>query len=371
MSLAIAFCDPNPVSPFSDRLDGDLANIRKLTVAVAYLTSDGAEYLTWKFNAGLDPSSCSLCVTIHHPTDLERLVTLHHRMNGRIFIYAPRASGGTGSKPKLPRLMHSKVVLAERDNGIKVAFVGSHNWTAPALWGENMEASVRIEGTAKEKFFQHVQDHLAACREGCERFDPARLEEYMRLQWELYTKEPPLRKPRAAGKARRRAAKPQVVIPGEMTRTKQLPQDLFGLEHPAWVNVVAVTADDRVVLVRQYRHGLGQVDFELPAGVVEADDASPEAAARRELLEETGYGGGVWRPLCVTSANPGTHNNLTHSFLAVGVQPAAPPAPDVTEDIRCMTVPVADVVRLVRDGEVVQALHLAPLLRYLLTRPAG
>jgi 8-oxo-dGTP pyrophosphatase MutT (NUDIX family) len=146
--------------------------------------------------------------------------------------------------------------------------------------------------------------------------------------------------------------------------------EYFVLEYPAWVNVVAVTTDDRVVLVRQYRHGLGRVDFELPAGLVEADDASPEAAARRELLEETGYGGGVWRPLCVTSANPGTHNNLTHSFLAVGVQPAAPPAPDATEDIRCMTVPVADVVRLVKPGEVVQALHLAALLTYLLTRPA-
>jgi 8-oxo-dGTP pyrophosphatase MutT (NUDIX family) len=146
--------------------------------------------------------------------------------------------------------------------------------------------------------------------------------------------------------------------------------EYFVLEYPAWVNVVAVTPDDRVVLVRQYRHGLGRVDFELPAGVVDAADASPEAAARRELLEETGYGGGAWRPLCVTSANPGTHSNLTHSFLAVGVRPAAPPAPDATEDIRCLTVPVAEVARLVESGEVVQALHLAPLLKYLLMRPA-
>ena len=148
-------------------------------------------------------------------------------------------------------------------------------------------------------------------------------------------------------------------------------EEYFVLEYPAWVNVVAVTSEDQVVLVRQYRHGLGRVGIELPAGVVDPGDPSPASAARRELLEETGYGGGAWRPLCVTSANTATHSNLTHSFLAVGVRPAAPPAPDATEDIRCMTVPVADVVRLVRDGEVVQALHLAPLLQYLLTRPAG
>jgi 8-oxo-dGTP pyrophosphatase MutT (NUDIX family) len=147
--------------------------------------------------------------------------------------------------------------------------------------------------------------------------------------------------------------------------------EYFVLEYPAWVNVVAVTPDDRVVLVRQYRHGLGRVDFELPAGVVEPGDASPEDAARRELREETGYAGGAWRPLCVASANPATHSNLTHSFLAVGVEEVAPPAPDATEDIRCLTLPVAGVARLVEAGEVVQALHLAPLLKYLLTRAAG
>jgi 8-oxo-dGTP pyrophosphatase MutT (NUDIX family) len=103
--------------------------------------------------------------------------------------------------------------------------------------------------------------------------------------------------------------------------------------------------------------------------VVDAGDASPEAAARRELLEETGYGGGTWQPLCVTSANSATHSNLTHSFLAVGVRPVAPPALDATEDIWCLTIPVTAVVRLVESGEVVQALHLAPLLKYLLTRP--
>lgn len=144
--------------------------------------------------------------------------------------------------------------------------------------------------------------------------------------------------------------------------------DYFVLEYPGWVNVVAVTPEDRIVLVRQYRHGLGRVSVELVAGVVDATDASPEAAARRELREETGYGGGTWSPLCVVSANPATHDNLTHSFLAIGVKPVAPPAPEATEDIRVLTVAVPEVGRMIDAGEVVQALHMAPLLKYLLSR---
>jgi len=148
-------------------------------------------------------------------------------------------------------------------------------------------------------------------------------------------------------------------------------EEYFVLEYPAWVNVVAVTSEGRVVLVRQYRHGLGGVGIELPAGVVDPGDPSPESAARRELLEETGYGGGAWGPLCVASANPGTHSNLTYSFLAVGVEQVAPPAPEATEDIQVFTASVDEVARLVEAGQVVQALHLAPLLKYLLTRRPG
>src|SRR5262249_8621073 len=128
-------------------------------------------------------------------------------------------------------------------------------------------------------------------------------------------------------------------------------------EYPPWVNVVAVTADDRLVLVRQYRHGLGAAHYEPPAGGVDPADPDPPGAAGRELLEETGYGGGTWSPLLVSSANPGTHSNLTHSFLAVGVAPVAAAAPEATEDLRVSLVPVAETRRLVTSGGVVQALH--------------
>jgi 8-oxo-dGTP pyrophosphatase MutT (NUDIX family) len=139
-------------------------------------------------------------------------------------------------------------------------------------------------------------------------------------------------------------------------------------EFPPWVNVVAVTAADEVLLVRQYRPGLGAVHYEIPAGVVDDADGDLELAARRELAEETGYGGGVWSPLMVLSANPALTSNLTHTYLAEGVVSLGDAAPDATEDLRLHRVPVSEVAALVAEGEVVQALHAAPLLQYLLRR---
>jgi ADP-ribose pyrophosphatase len=87
-------------------------------------------------------------------------------------------------------------------------------------------------------------------------------------------------------------------------------EDYNILEYPNWVNIVAVTTDGMVVMVRQYRHGIRAVYYELPAGICEETDSGPEETARRELVEETGYGGD-WSLLSTLSANPGTHSNHT------------------------------------------------------------
>jgi 8-oxo-dGTP pyrophosphatase MutT (NUDIX family) len=143
--------------------------------------------------------------------------------------------------------------------------------------------------------------------------------------------------------------------------------DYWISEYPPWVNVVAVTKDDRLVLVRQFRPGLGAVHYELPAGVVD-DRESIEAAGRRELREETGYGGGEWSLLTRLSANPALQDNWTTTFLAEGVERLGDPAPETTEDLRIHLVDVAQAGRLIDDGDMIQALHTAPLLRYLLRR---
>lgn len=141
-------------------------------------------------------------------------------------------------------------------------------------------------------------------------------------------------------------------------------------EYRPWVNVVAVTAADEVVLLRQYRHGLGAVHFEIPGGTTDAGEHDLESAARRELEEETGFGGGVWSPLFTLSANPALQNNLTHTFLAEGVTRVDRPRPESSEDLRIHLIAVAELGALIEGGWFIQALHVAPLLRYLLRRHA-
>lgn len=145
--------------------------------------------------------------------------------------------------------------------------------------------------------------------------------------------------------------------------------DYYVFEYPDWVNVIALTCDGKFVLIDQYRHGLGQTNYELPAGCCDPADASPLEAAKRELGEETGYGGGQWREMMVLSANPATQNNRTHCFVATGVKPISNPRPEATEDLRVHLLS-SDVVRdLLEKGGIVQALMAAPLWRFFMEQP--
>lgn len=139
--------------------------------------------------------------------------------------------------------------------------------------------------------------------------------------------------------------------------------EFYVLEYPSWVNVIAVTADDRFVMVRQYRHGLGVMSTELCAGVVE-DGEEPVDAARRELLEETGYTGGQWSLQCVISGNPSTTDNLTYCYLAVGVEPTGSQHLDPTESIEVLTMSRDELLDFMKSDQMKQSLMLAPLWRY-------
>ena len=107
----------------------------------------------------------------------------------------------------------------------------------------------------------------------------------------------------------------------------------FVLEYPAWVCTIALTKEGKMVMVRQYRAGIEKVLLELCAGVVDEGDASLADAAKRELLEETGYGNGTWKLLMTTSANPGTHANLTYCFLATDGEIVEESHPERTEEL--------------------------------------
>ncbi|MCF0213998.1 MAG: NUDIX hydrolase [Muribaculaceae bacterium] len=139
--------------------------------------------------------------------------------------------------------------------------------------------------------------------------------------------------------------------------------EFYVLEYPDWVNVVAITDDDRFVMIRQYRHGLRQTRFEISAGVVEQGETMEEAA-RRELLEETGYGGGTFEEIMTISANASTTSNLTHCFVATGVKPMGERHLDATEDIEVHVLSRDEVFGMLCRGEFAQATMVAPLWKY-------
>ncbi len=128
-------------------------------------------------------------------------------------------------------------------------------------------------------------------------------------------------------------------------------------EYADWVNVFGMTKDDRVVMVKQYRHGIEEVGMELPGGVSEHGE-DPETAARREVLEETGFEFETYEYLGKTSANPSTTNNFTHMFLATGGEKKCEQSLDETEDLEVVILSVEEVKALVRENKIMQSLHV-------------
>jgi 8-oxo-dGTP pyrophosphatase MutT (NUDIX family) len=140
----------------------------------------------------------------------------------------------------------------------------------------------------------------------------------------------------------------------------------YVLEYSDWVHVIALTPDKKLVMIRQYRHAIGKTYWELPAGVAEGKDGDLMAAAQRELLEETGYGGGQWDHWMTLSANCSTHSNRSHTFLARNVTCLAPASLESTEEVTTHLLPIPEARKIVLEGGVMQALNAAPLLKFFL-----
>lgn len=140
--------------------------------------------------------------------------------------------------------------------------------------------------------------------------------------------------------------------------------EYYVLEYPGWVNVIAITKDGHFVMVRQYRHGLDDIFTELPAGVMEKGE-TPEQAARRELMEETGFGGGFWKLWTVLSANPSAMTNLSYTFLATDVEKIDSQHLDKTEDLHCLLCSEKEIMSMLEKDELKQALMAAPLWKYM------
>jgi 8-oxo-dGTP pyrophosphatase MutT (NUDIX family) len=130
------------------------------------------------------------------------------------------------------------------------------------------------------------------------------------------------------------------------------------MEYPDWVTAVGITTDGKVVLVKQYRHALGEECIELPGGCVDATDKDLEAAVRREFLEETGYTFKAAEYLGRTTANPSTNSNLLHMFLLTGGEKFQEQQLDHNEEMHVLVCEFDEFVTMLLSNTFVQSMHV-------------
>jgi len=136
------------------------------------------------------------------------------------------------------------------------------------------------------------------------------------------------------------------------------------LTSPDWVAVIAVTPDDRLVMVRQYRHGSEELSLEPPGGLVKEGE-SPEQSGREELEEETGYLSSHWELLGRMDPMPALFNNSFYVYLALDAAPSGRVNTDETEEVETVLVPVERVRDYIRSGKITSSVMIAALHLYL------
>ncbi len=133
-------------------------------------------------------------------------------------------------------------------------------------------------------------------------------------------------------------------------------------DFPTWVAAVAMTEDGKVVLVKQYRHAIGETFPELPGGCVDSTDKNNDEAIARELLEETGYSFTSYESLGRISANTSTNSNWLYMYLAKGGKKISEQRLDQHEEIEVVIVSIEELKTLVRENKIAQAMHVSCIL---------
>ena len=147
--------------------------------------------------------------------------------------------------------------------------------------------------------------------------------------------------------------------------------DFFVLDSVNWVNVIAVTPDQHLVMIEQYRYGSRTVELEIPGGMIDAKDASPTAAGLRELREETGYEGENPRPIGQVFPNPAIMSITCFTVLVENCRCLHPVQFDHGDDLVTRLVPIADLQHLVATGKIKHSLVVVALYYFELWQRRG
>lgn len=134
--------------------------------------------------------------------------------------------------------------------------------------------------------------------------------------------------------------------------------DFYLIDSVDWVNIIPLTPEQNVILVKQFRFGTKEVSLEIPGGMVDLGD-TPAQAASRELLEETGYGGEEPILLGMVHPNPAIHTNRCYTYLIKNAVYQKLPEHDSTEDIEVQIVPLQEIPELIATGKITHALVIA------------
>ncbi len=140
----------------------------------------------------------------------------------------------------------------------------------------------------------------------------------------------------------------------------------YTIDAPDWVNIIALTTDQKVILVEQYRFGNEQISLEIPGGMVDKGDPDPIESAKRELAEETGYSTKKWTKLGKVAVNPAIFTNYCHLYLAEDCTLKYEQAPDEHEIIHVHTIQLPEFMQMVKTGEIDHSLVVAAVSQYIL-----
>ena len=144
----------------------------------------------------------------------------------------------------------------------------------------------------------------------------------------------------------------------------QKEHDFFVIESVNWVNVIAITPDQQLVMVEQYRFGSATVELEVPGGMMDEHETDPVATGVRELQEETGYEGERARLLGSVHANPAIMNNTCFTVLVENCRLKHPVNFDHSEDLATRLVPVSEIPKLVADEKIGHPLVVVALYHF-------